>query len=168
MQISLNYRFLIALLALLAVGSGAISILLTMMLWLPSAGVPLWGQQSVSTHLFAYSVVFGFILGWIATKATRRALRTRQVLPLHWHLKSQTLIDRLPSRTFNRAFMFALAGACMATIMVLLIDLRQLHFIPFAEYLVLTTVYSICFTAAITVMSVYRALGDDTMRHSKV
>lgn len=168
MHISLNYRFLLSLAAILAVASVTLSMLLTAIMWMPYKELPLWGQQSIATHLFAYSMIAGFAIGWVATIATRRALRSRKVLPLHWHLRSQTLIDRLPSRMFNRAFMFALAGFAIASIMLLLLDLLQLYHIPYAEFQVLASVYSICFSAAITIMAVYRALGDSIMRHSNL
>lgn len=168
MEISLNYRFLIGLGLVLALGSGAVCLLLVQLLWLPQEQLQLWGQRSMATYLFSYSVLFGFLLGWLATKATRRALRTNQVLPLHWHLKSQTLIDRLPSRTFNRAFMFALAGAVIAAIMVVLLELQNLYYMPYTDFLTLAAVYAICMALAITTMAVYRALGDKTLRHSKI
>ncbi|MCX2739370.1 hypothetical protein [Pontibacter anaerobius] len=168
MQISLNYRFLILLAVILAIAALFINGTLFALFWLSHDEIPLWGQQSIAIHLFAYSLATGFILGWIATRATRWALRNGKVLPLHWHLKSQTLIDRLPSKTFNRAFMFALAGVSIASIMVLLLDLLQLYYIPYADFQLLSSVFSICFSAAITIMAVYRGLGDKIMRHSKV
>lgn len=168
MQISLNYRFLIILAGTFAIASLLFITALSHILWLPHEELPLWGQQSIAMHLFSYSILLGFLLGWFATRATRWALRSRKVLPLHWHLKSQTLIDRLPSRTFNRAFMFALAGLSIAAIMVLLLDLLQLYFIPFTDFQQLSGIYSICFSTAITIMAFYRALGDNIMRHSKV
>ncbi|WP_276495890.1 hypothetical protein [Pontibacter litorisediminis] len=168
MPISLNYKFLIVISSILALCSLTLNMALFHLLWLPHEQLPLWGQQSMATHLFAYSTVAGFVLGWAATRATRWALRNRRVLPLHWHLKSQTLIDRLPSRTFNRAFMFALAGFSIASILVLLLSLLQLNYVPFFEFQQLSIIYSVCLAGAITCMAVYRALGDRIMSHSKV
>jgi hypothetical protein len=168
MYISLNYRFLVLLAAILALASMLLNVVLSLLLWLPREELPLWGQHSVAMHLYAFSFVSGFILGWFSTRATRWALRSGKVQPLHWHLKSQTLIDRLPSRTFNRAFMFALAGFSIAAILVLLLELLELHYIPFTDFQLLSGMYCICFSVAITSMAVYRALGDSIIRHSKV
>lgn len=168
MHISLNYRFIIQLVIILTLASLILNLLLSNILWLSYAELPLWGQQSVATHLLFYSVLAGFILGWVATKATRRALRNRKVLPLHWHRKSQTLIDKLPSKTFSRSFMFALAGFSIAAILLFLLSLLRLSYIPYYGFQELLIIYTICFSAAITLMAVYRALGDKIMRHSKV
>ncbi len=154
--------------AILAFASVILSMALSLLLWLPHEQLPLWGQQSVAMHLYVFSFVSGFMLGWFSTRATRWALRSGKVQPLHWHLKSQTLIDRLPSKTFNRAFMFALAGFSIAAILVLLLELLELHYIPFADFQLLSGMYSICFSIAITAMAVYRALGDSIVGHSKV
>lgn len=160
MQISLNYRFLIVVASVLASSSAALNLVFVQLLWAKSRYIPLWGQQSIAMHFMAFSVLFGFILCWLATKATRKALLTHRVLPLHWHLKSQTVIDRLPNRTFNRSFMLALYGAAIAGIMLYLMDLRGLYFLNRKEFVILSSLYAICFAVAITAMAVYRALGD--------
>ncbi len=168
MQFSLNYRFLLTVAGVLALFSGVISVALVLVIWPSGVYVPLWGQQSIATHLVAYSAVFGFVLGWVATKSTRRALQHSRVLPLHWHLKSQTLIDRLPAGAFNRAFILSLLGLTISLIMLLILNVQQLHLLPRTDYLVLSTVYAMLLAVAITTMSVYRALGDSFLHHSKV
>ncbi|RIJ41652.1 hypothetical protein [Pontibacter oryzae] len=168
MQISLNYRFLIALASVLAAFSAVLNFALVQLLWAKSSYVPLWGPHSIAMHFMAFSILYGFILSWLATKATRKALQTQRVLPLHWHLKSQTVIDRLPSSTFSRSFMLGLYGAAISGIMLYLMDLKALYFLNSKEFLILSSLYAICFSVAITTMAVYRALGDRVFQKAKV
>lgn len=168
MQLSLNYRFLILLAGALALLALVLNLVLSHLLWLPDQTLPLWGPQSIAMHLFTFSTITGFGLGWIATMTTRWALRSGRVLPLHWHLKSQTLVDQLPSRTFSRAFMFALAGLAIGAIMIMLLDTLQLYAIPYPDFQVLSSIYSFCLSVAITSMGVYRAMSDTMMRHTRV
>ncbi|MFD1185924.1 hypothetical protein ACFQ2O_06880 [Pontibacter rugosus] len=136
--------------------------------WEQQNPVPLWGQQSISTDLMTFSVVSGFILTWVVTKCTRQALRQNKVLPLHWHLKSQTLIDRLPSHTFNRAFILALNSVFTSALLIQLLEWKNLNFMSHADYCILFVFYGVLLTIAVTVMSFYRALGDNFLRKSNV
>lgn len=168
MQLSLNYKFLILLQSIMAFLALGLNMVLALLLWLPESILPLWGHHNIATYLFAFTMSIGFVVGWIATKITRKALRSGRVLPLHWHLKSQTLIDKLPSKTFNRAFMFALSGLSMAAILVILLDALRLYAIPYLDFLLLSSIYSVCVSVAITSMAVYRALSDNILRHSRI
>lgn len=168
MQLSLNYKFLILLQSIMAFLAFGLNMMLALLLWLPESILPLWGHHNIATYLFAFTTSIGFVIGWIATKITRKALRSGRVLPLHWHLKSQTLIDKLPSKTFNRAFMFALSGLSMAAILVILLDALRLYAIPYFDFLLLSSIYSVCVSVAITSMAVYRALSDNILRHSRI
>ncbi|TPE45876.1 hypothetical protein FJM65_00585 [Pontibacter mangrovi] len=155
------------LVVLFAVACAAISTTLVSSFWAEEADISLWGQKSMASFLFAYSAVLGFVLGWFATRLTRAAIRKGKAQPLHWHLKSQTLIDRLPDRTFSRAFMFSLAGCVIAALLVLLLHQIKLQYISVSEGLVLNVIYSMLFAAAITIMGVYRALGDNNMSRTR-
>ncbi|PTX20244.1 hypothetical protein C8N40_103319 [Pontibacter mucosus] len=168
MQLSLNYKFLILLQSVMAFLALGLNTVLTLLLWLPKSILPLWGQHSIATYFFIFTMSIGFVVGWVATKVTRKALRIGRVLPLHWHLKSQTLIDKLPSKTFNRAFMFSLSGFSMAAILVMLLDTLQLQAIPYLDFMLLSGIYSVCVSVAITSMAVYRALSDNILRHSRI
>lgn len=168
MPLSLNYRFFLTLSAILALSTGGLCFAMVQVLWPADSLVPLWGPQSMAFKLIGFSVVYGFTLGWVATRCTRWALRQHKVLPLHWHLKSQTLIDRLPARTFNRAFMLALASGTIALIMVLLLDVSHLHMLPLGKFTVVAVLYTTLLAVAVTVMAVYRALGDNVWRNVRV
>ncbi|MCJ8163574.1 hypothetical protein MKJ04_01895 [Pontibacter sp. E15-1] len=122
--------------------------------------VPLWGRQSMATDLLAFSLVFGGLLCCLVTRLTRKAIEKRKVVPLHWHLKSQTLIDRLPSTVLHRAFMLGLAGVLLATIMLELLNLKHVSRLPYHAYLLLFAMHAVSLAATITVMAVYRALSD--------
>ena len=168
MAISLNYRFLLHIGCLLVVASALLGVLLLLSLGHHEAVVPIWGQQSLATDLVIFSLAFGFLISWVATKLTHRALQEKRVLPLHWHLKSQTLIDRLPQHILQRALMLGLAGVVIAGIMLLLFRIQHIKQIPYAEYIPLFAVYAISLAAAITTMSFYRALGDDVGMRRKM
>lgn len=160
MSISLNYQFLLRTAIIMAVATAVLGILLLQFLDHHERLVPLWGQESMATDLIAFSLLFGFLLSWAVTKLTRHALKTKKVAPLHWHLKSQTLIDRLPAHTFHRSFMLGLAGVVLAGIMLFLFQLRSIEELPYKDYLVLFVLHAVFLAAVITVMAVYRALGD--------
>ncbi|MFD2999047.1 hypothetical protein ACFS7Z_01630 [Pontibacter toksunensis] len=163
MRISLNYKFLLQITGWL-VGATAVLIMLLMQVLEHHEGtVPLWGQKSASTDLLIFSPALAFLTGLVATKLTHRALLRKKVLPLHWHLKSQTLIDRLPGHILHRAFMLSLAGGLVAGIILMLCRLRRIEQITYQEYLGMFFLHSVSLAGAITVMAVYRALGDYQM-----
>jgi len=168
MVISKNYRFLLRLAIAMSVATAVLGLLLLHLIGHHAQFVPLWGQESMATDLIVFSLGFGFMLSWTATKMTRQALQQKKVLPLHWHLKSQTLIDRLPAHTLHRAFMLGLAGVVLAGIMLLLIQLKHIEEMPYQEYLVLFVMHAVSLAAIVTVMAVYRALGDQIPKHAVV
>lgn len=163
MPISLNYKFLLRITGWLVGATAILSVLLIQILEHHEESVPLWGQNSISTDLLVFSPLLAFLIGFIATKLTHRALLSKKVLPLHWHLKSQTLIDRLPGHILHRAFMLSLAGAMVAGIILMLFRLRHIEHISYQEYLIMFLLHSVSLAGAITVMAVYRALGDKSM-----
>ena len=166
MPLSLNYRFLLQVAIAMAVITAILGLLILHVLGHHEKWVPVWGQESMATDLVSFSLAFGFILSFVVTKLTRYALRTKRVLPLHWHLKSQTLIDRLPSHIIHRAFMLALAGVLLAVILLFLIRLRNIEALTYRQYKQLFVVYAVSLATAITIMAVYRALGDRTGKQS--
>jgi hypothetical protein len=167
MMISLNYKFLLTTGLILALLNCSINGFVAWFVWHEAAIVPIWGPWSVATHMLVSSMLVGFVIGYIATKITRRALRDRQVLPLHWHLKSQTFIDRLPSHSFARAFMLSLAAAIMAGIALMLLDLLKVRALPVNEFIIFKIIFAALLSGAVTVMAVYRAMGDTFMRQAK-
>jgi len=168
MPISLNYRFLIRVAVSLAMAAALAGILILEVLGHHEQSVPLWGRESMATDLITFSLTFGFSISWLATKLTWQALRKKQVLPLHWHLKSQTLIDRLPANLVHRAFMLGLAGVMLAMITLSLFHLKHTRQLPYHQYLILFIVHTVSLTAAVTVMAVYRALGDRIPKHAVI
>lgn len=169
MRISLNYKFLLQITGWLVGATAMLSVLLMLVLEHHTEVVPLWGQKSISTDLLVFSPLLAFLIGFIATKLTHRALLSKKVLPLHWHLKSQTLIDRLPGHILHRAFMLSLAGVLVAGIMLMLFRLRHIENISFQEYLIMFLLHAVSLAGAITVMAFYRALGDyKTVRNFNV
>ncbi|WP_144266262.1 hypothetical protein [Pontibacter ummariensis] len=167
MPVSLNYKFLMSIGAALALVTGVLGASLVSLLWGEAELVPLWGQQSIASHLVSFSVIVGFVLGWIATKATRKALLSKKVLPLHWHLKSQTVIDQLPARTWHRSLMLGLSGALLASLTLILFEAKRLSHLPYDKFVLLFSVYAVTLSVAITVMAVYRAMGDKTVQQVK-
>ncbi|WP_162053872.1 hypothetical protein [Pontibacter pamirensis] len=163
MAISINYRFLIRIGGWVILSTAMLCVLLLQVLEQHAEIVPLWGQKSISTDLLTFSFAFGFVLNLIATKLTHKALLAKKVLPLHWHLKSQTLIDRLPRLLLQRAFMLGLAGTLMACLTLFLFRLVHVEQVPYQEYIVIFLLHAVSLAWAITVISVYRALGDYSM-----
>ncbi|GHA59029.1 hypothetical protein [Pontibacter akesuensis] len=168
MKISLNYKFLIGLAVKLVLASAVVCFLLVQLIWGDAVEVPLWGQRSISTDLVSYSIVSGFFTSYLVTRSTRKALDENKVLPLHWHLKSQTLIDRLPSLSLFRAFILSLTGVSTSFILILLLELSGSYFVPLAEYKLLFVTYGMLLSIAITIMAFYRALGDKVLKKSEL
>ncbi|MFT2007567.1 hypothetical protein ACMA1I_02740 [Pontibacter sp. 13R65] len=100
-----------------------------------------------------------FVLSVLASKLTHRAVSKRKILPLHWHLKNQTMLDRLPSDTFHRSFIISLMGCCYAFLLVYLLNLYTEQQLEVSKFIKLNMVYSILLAAGACVLSVYRALG---------
>lgn len=163
MTISINYRFLLRIGGWLLLATALLSVLLMQVLGHHAEMVPLWGQKSLSTDLLTFSFALGFILSLIATKLTHKALLVKKVLPLHWHLKSQTLIDRLPKLLLHRAIMLGLAGVLMASLTLFLFRLIRVEQVPYQEYMIIFLLHAVSVAGAVTVISIYRALGDFTM-----
>lgn len=163
MTISLNYRFLINLSVWLVLATALLSTMYLLVLDHHAELVPLWGQTSMATDLIAFSFVVGFLLCFVATKLTHRAIKHKKVLPLHWHLKSQTLIDRLPKQLVHRSFMLGLAGVVLSCLSLLLFRLREIEQVPYEQYLLFFVVHAVSLAGGVTVMSVYRSLGDGNM-----
>lgn len=163
MAISTNYSFLFRIGGWAILTTALLSMLLMQVLEHHADEVPLWGPYSIATDLLTFSFVLGFFLSLIATKLTHSALLAKKVLPLHWHLKSQTLIDRLPRQLVHRAFMLGLAGILMASLTLFLFRLVRVEQIPYEEYLLIFLLHAVSLAGAVTVMSVYRALGDNAI-----
>lgn len=132
------------------------------------AAVPLWGQASMAAFMLCSGGLTGFIFGYIATRATWFGLRSSQVLPLHWHLKSQTLIDRLPAGTFHRSFILSLCGILFTYLTLLLLEAQDRSGLLLHEFIVLLSIQSALAGAGITAMAFYRALGDQTAAKTKM
>ncbi|MCC9135377.1 hypothetical protein [Pontibacter silvestris] len=160
MGLSSNYKFLLYLGCLFAFITCFVSGLVTFLFWGDVALVPLSGTNSSLVHHLLSSFIYGFVLSLLTTSITRRALLTKKVLPLHWHLKSQTLIDRLPSNILHRSFMLGLAGTTMAGVSIFLFDLEQVYLMPLKEFIIFKSIFAALLGAAVTVMAVYRAMVD--------
>ncbi|TXK36597.1 hypothetical protein FVR03_17470 [Pontibacter qinzhouensis] len=101
-----------------------------------------------------------FSLAVVASKLTQQALVNRKILPLHWHLKNQTMLDRLPADIFHRSFIISLMGCCYAFLLVYLLNLftdKELEVIKFVK---LNMMFSIWLAAGACVLSIYRTLGS--------
>ncbi|MFD2515730.1 hypothetical protein ACFSRY_17800 [Pontibacter locisalis] len=168
MALSLNYRFLLMVTAVAALISALLNMIASNVVWYGYELIPLWGRKSVTSYLYSTSIITSFILVWLVTKSTRYALRSKQILPLHWHLKSQTLIDSLPSRAVPRSFILAIASCFLTGFTLFLLDLREFYSFYSSEFFAFSTVYYILQSAAIAVMAIYRAMGDNVMHHAKV
>ncbi|WP_196267507.1 hypothetical protein [Pontibacter sp. 172403-2] len=164
----MNYRFMLKL--------GGTVALLNMLLnagiaWLVLHSletVPLWGPASIASFMLCSGGLAGFIFGYIATRATWFALRSSQALPLHWHLKSQTLIDRLPGGTFNRSFILGLCGILFTYLTLLLLEVQDRPGLLLHEFMVLICIQAALAGAGVTAMAFYRALGDRKIAKTKM
>ncbi|WP_347159206.1 hypothetical protein [Pontibacter chitinilyticus] len=167
MRISQNYSFMLSM--------GLINTLLNILwktgvaslLWGEQENVRLWGPTSMAVFLIACGGITGFGLGLTVTKITRQGLRKQKVLPLHWHLKSQTLVDRLPASMLSRAFMLALCGVLFNYIILVLLEVKGKSCLQITELYLLLTVLAACEAISLTVMAFYRTLGDTIQLKSK-
>ncbi|WP_137758422.1 hypothetical protein [Pontibacter sp. SGAir0037] len=81
-------------------------------------------------------------------------------MPLHWHLKSKTLIDQLPVQVFPRAVFLGLAGVTMGFITIYFLKLYAVTYLHFTELMLFMLMYAGLSGFSATVVSVYRSLGD--------
>ncbi|WP_299822007.1 hypothetical protein [uncultured Pontibacter sp.] len=168
MPISLNYKFLLQASVLSALATSVINLAISRTLWYNYDLIPLWGPQCIASYLTTASMVFSFGITLIVTKAARKALRTQQILPLHWHLKSQTIIDQLPVPTVHRAFILSILGALMAGLTIFLLNYKNFTAFYYYEFAAFSIVYFSMLSVAMAVMSAYRAMGDDVLKQFKV
>ncbi|WP_187260656.1 hypothetical protein [Pontibacter beigongshangensis] len=155
-----NYSFLIRVSLLLAFANSILTGILTWLVWRHAAEVPLWGQKSINSHLFLTSFTMSFVLSALASYLTQRALRKRKIMSLHWHLKNQTILDRLPAGIFPRSFILGLMGSCYASLLVYLLNLYSVMQLQVSEFFRLNFVFSVWLAAGVCVLSIYRALGS--------
>lgn len=167
MTVSLNYKFLLIASVLATVISALLNITVSNILWNGFELVPLWGRQSVASYLYSFSFFSNFVLVWMVTKATRAAIRNKQVLPLHWHLTSKTLIDSLPLFIGARAVILALSSCLMTGLTLYLLELKGYNSFYTSEFNILSTVFFVLQSAAIAIMAIYRAMGDNVTHHAR-
>ncbi|WP_242928124.1 hypothetical protein [Pontibacter vulgaris] len=160
MHLNINYRFILTLAPTLAFGNLLLNIIIAWLLWHNTAVVPLWGPSGIALHILTGGFIQAMVFGWVTTKLTRKALRAKQVHPLHWHLKSQTLIDRLPSRSMPRAFMLGLFGLLMTSVVLLILHWQNIQYMPLSEFISFVAILSALLVAAIVLVAIYRAMGD--------
>ncbi len=160
MRVSLNYRFLLRLGIALALLDTALCGAAAWLVFQNAIVIPLWGPESLAAFLFYNGALTGFLFGFVVTKYTQNALRTHQVLPLHWHHKSQTMIDKMPSGTFHRSFILGLCGVLFAFLTLVLLELQNRQALLFSELIILSSIQAALCGAGITAMAFYRALGD--------
>lgn len=168
MPINLNYKYLVIISSIVAVGNMFANALAVWFIWEKNVSVPMWGAKGIAAYLFISSFLVGFFLCLLTTFFTRAALRSKKVLPLHWHLKNQTLIDQLPSSVFYRSFMLGILGAVMASINLLLFGQKKMQFMLFEDFLIFTLIYAATAAVAGTVICFYRSLGDGASRTVKL
>lgn len=168
MPLSLNYRFLLLASVISAAANSIINLALAQTLWYNHELIPLWGPQSIASFLTSASMVSSYVITFVVTKATRNALRSEQILPLRWHLKSQTLIDQLPAQTAHRAFVLGIIGALMSGLTIYLLNFKQFTSFYFYEFAAFSIVYFVLLSSSIAVMSAYRAMGDDVLKEANL
>ncbi|MBC5991702.1 hypothetical protein H8S84_02510 [Pontibacter sp. SD6] len=168
MPLSLNYKFLLIASATSAAATTIISLALAHTLWYNYEVIPLMGRNSIASFLTSASMLSSFIITFMITKATRNAIRSQQIYPLHWHLKSQTLIDQLPRHTVHRAFILGIIGALMSGLTIYLLQFKGFTSFYFSQFVGFSIMYFVLLPTAVAVMSAYRAMGDDVMKQVKL
>jgi hypothetical protein len=167
MALSPNYRFLLLISLLAALVSALLNMIINNIMWSRYNMIPLWGHKSITSYLYIFSILFSFILVFFVTKVTRNALRTKQLMPLQWHYKSQTIIDNLPSKTVPRAFILAMVSCLMASLTIMLLDKQGLTHMFNAEFYAFSTFFFLLQSVAIAIMAIYRAMGDTNSHATK-
>ena len=168
MPLSLNYKFLLIASATSAGITAVVNLAVAQALWYSHSQIPLWGQQGLASYLTSASMVSSFIITFVVTKATRKAIRTQHIYPLHWHLKSQTLIDQLPTHTAHRAFILGIVGALMAGLTIYLLNYKGFTLFYYYEFAAFSIVYFLLLASSMAVMAAYRAMGDDVLKQVKL
>ncbi len=164
MSLNLNYKLLIKICSVVALGNMVANAFAVWTIWNGKVTVPVWGANGIAAYLFISSFLTGFLLCLLTTSYTRAALRDKKVLPLHWHLKNQTLIDQLPSTAFYRSFVLAILGAIMASITLLMLSQKKTEFMLFEEFFSFTLIYAATIAVAGSVICFYRSLVDGAAR----
>ncbi|WP_164891006.1 hypothetical protein [Botryobacter ruber] len=164
MLLSRNYNFLAKTSIRMGLANISFFGLVTWLLWKDTPVVPLWGVKSMATHIMFLSFACGFIFCFAATKSTRAALRTNRIRPLNWHLKSQTMIDQLPRHSLHRAFFVSLMGCFLGILVLFLFHLYQVQQLLLTEFIIFNMIYAAHFAAGAATISVYRAMGDFTIK----
>lgn len=168
MPLSLNYRFLLIASVTSAAATSVINLAIAQTIWYKYELIPLLGPGSISSYLTSASMVSSFIITFLVTKATRNAIRSQQIYPLHWHLKSQTLIDQLPTHTAHRAFILGIVGAMMSGLTIYLLNFKNFTAFYYSEFAAFSIMYFVLLSSAMAVMSAYRAMGDDVLKQVKL
>lgn len=168
MTVTDNYRFLLLVSVITALFVALLNMLFCEILWTDGKSIPLWGQRSIASYFFSFSIITTFGLVWAVTKATRNALRARKITQLQWHLKSQTLIDRLPRQTIPRSFILAVASSLMTGYILYLLNLKGYLFFQGDRFFYFSTTYFTLQGIVIAVMAIYRAMGDNVYRKAKL
>ncbi|GAB3202038.1 hypothetical protein GCM10027293_26450 [Pontibacter aydingkolensis] len=151
-----------------AVATAVINLAIAQTLWYNYELIPLWGPQSIASYLTSASMLSSFMITFLVTKATRNSIRAQHIFPLHWHLKSQTLIDQLPSHTAHRAFVLGVIAALMSGLTIFLLDFKNFTSFYHSEFAAFSIVYFVLLSSSIAVMSAYRAMGDDVLKQVKL
>lgn len=168
MPLSLNYRFILIVAVTSAVATAVLGLALAHTIWYNYELIPLFGRNSVSSYLTSASMIFSFIITFMVTKATRKATRSQQIFPLHWHLKSQTLIDQLPRQTTLRAFILGIVGALMSGLTIALLYFKDFSSFYFYQLAAFSTVYFVLLASAMSIMTAYRSMGDDVLKQVRL
>ncbi|MEJ8802318.1 hypothetical protein [Pontibacter sp. H249] len=150
-----------------AAAAATINLAIAHTIWYSYEYISLWGTNGIASYLTSGSMISSYTITFFVTKATRNAIRTQQIFPLHWHLKSQTLIDQLPTQTAHRAFILGIVGAFMSGLTIYLLDYKNIMSLYFYEYVAFSMVYFILLASAMAVMAAYRAMGDDVLKQVK-
>lgn len=164
MPLSINYRFLLVTSLLSGGITAALNLAISETIWHTYSLIPLWGPHGVAGYLTSFSIVAAFIITFMVTKISRRAIRQQYLYPLHWHLKSKTVIDQLPHKSFLRAFILSIIGGLIALLTVFLLNYKHFTAFYYDEYATFSIIYLFSFSAGFALMSAYRAMGDNVFK----
>jgi hypothetical protein len=123
--------------------------------------VPLWGWASAAIDLLGTGFGIGFALTLVFTWRFHRRLRLGTTQPFaDYSQRVPGPIQRLPFDPWRRSVLIGLAGAVVAIVPLLLLQLAGMSTLARPDFIMLKTVLAGLIAAGAIAAAGYRALGD--------
>ena len=131
------------------------------------ATIPLWGSQSIAGDTIATGFILPFLTCMIVTPLARREVRRGRFGPVALATQD-SLLARLPARTWQRAVVIGLVGAgTAAPVMVLLLAAGGVTAMPFWPFIGFKATFAAALGAVIGPLVALAALADTPLEQRR-